>query len=231
MKLAKIFRVAGATLCLLLLSVVAQAQSNSGAQSGDFSKANQLLFFENHLENLQSPTTLTYIFDKQSDFENDESFSDTIKINFVAAEGNRKNATIDYFTGDRKRFAPEFNAVIGNPILTVALQRDIYQMERLLNNGTTWRHFQKRLKIAFEESAEVVETEVPYDGKQVAAQDIVVQPFLTDPMSKRFPALKDKMYVFTLSDEVPGSVYRILAQVDKNTDGNSITESFTIAVP
>ncbi|MBX2869853.1 MAG: hypothetical protein KTR18_14335 [Acidiferrobacterales bacterium] len=190
-----------------------------------------MLFFDNHLKNLEPPTTLTYIFDKQSNFENDESFNDTVKVHFESSEGDRKNATIEYFTGDRKRFAPDFNAVIGNPILTVALQRDIYQMERMLNNGTSWRHFQKRLKIAFEESAEVVETDVKYNGRQVAALDIVVQPFLTDPMSKRFPAFKNKLYVFTLSEEVPGSVFRIFAQVDKNADGHSITESFTISEP
>ncbi len=216
-------------LVLLLPGVVWGQSSENSAES--FSETNQMLFFDDHLAAITAPTSLVYQYKRQSTFENDESFEDLIKVNIESLADDRKSGTVDYFTGERKRFAPEFNGVIGNPILTIALQRDIFQMERMLNNGTGWRHFQKRLKVAFEETAEIIETEIEYQGDQVPAKDIVIQPFLNDPLSKRFPVFKDKTYIFTMSEKVPGTIYRILAQVDKNVDGNSLTESYTFTAP
>ena len=54
---------------------------------------------------------------------------------------------------------------------------------------------------------------VRYRGKPVAAREFTIDPYLDDPNRPRFEQLATKRYVFTLSDAVPGGVYRIHALV------------------
>ncbi len=51
------------------------------------------------------------------------------------------------------------------------------------------------------------------EGKKVAAQQIVIQPYLDDPNGARFPQYIGKRYTFIMSDAVPGQVLLIRTEV------------------
>ena len=50
---------------------------------------------------------------------------------------------------------------------------------------------------------------VQLDGRTVDAVEITVRPYDQDPLQRRFAAYADKTYSFTLSPEVPGTVYEM----------------------
>ena len=51
-------------------------------------------------------------------------------------------------------------------------------------------------------------------GHTVAGEQITVHPYRDDPLRKRFQRLAEKAYTFTLSDQVPGGVYRMETVVE-----------------
>lgn len=225
---------------LMMLSGTTSAQSSAAADV--FSEANQVLFFLDHLRDVAPPAALSYTFEKESDFDEDDSFTDTLTVNIREGEAGTKKAVIDYFSGTRNRTVPEFTNVTGNPLLKLALQRDIYHMDRLLGGSVGWRHFQKMIKIAFEESAEINERQITYQDKNFRARDIVIRPFLSDPLARRFPVFRNKVYTITLAEEIPGMIFMVASVVEADTDaampevtaegpvraGTRITERFVL---
>jgi hypothetical protein len=92
------------------------------------------------------------------------------------------------------------------------LERDIREMSRLTKGKANY--FRKRIRMAIAESAQIKEVSLPYRGKNVAAREISVAPYLDDPLRTRFEKLANKQYVFTLSDAVPGGVYAVRTRID-----------------
>jgi hypothetical protein len=196
---------------------VAETQEN-------FSKANQLLFFDDHLATIQKPITLQYRFEKKGSLE--KGFIDQIGlvVQKLNADGS-KRIKVNYFTGDRQRHIPEFGGTTGNPLLTVFLQRDTQEMARLTEGH--WRHFQKQIKLALENSAQITEIEVQIAGKPTPANKIVIYPYRDDSMKERFEEYADKQYVFTLIKNLPGTLYEIRTVVPTSKDSPLVEESLT----
>lgn len=181
----------------------------------DFSQANQLLFFENHLKSIQSPTTLHYRFEKSGSME--QGFTDEIRVRIQELQkSGGKKVAIDYFSGTRARYIPEFENATGNPLLVVFLQRDVREMSRL--TGGNWRHFQKMMKLALENSARVSSKTVEHDGKRLPAWEIMVTPYSDDKLLMQHKEFMEKYYRITLVDAVPGGIYSIHA-VTPSADG------------
>lgn len=190
-------------LLALAFSPLLLAQS-----AAEFSRANQLLFFADHLQTIQSPTTLHYRFEKRGTME--QGFIDEIRVRIQELhENGEKKVAIDYFSGDRERQVPEFDSATGNPLLVLFLQRDVREMARL--TGGNWRHFQKLMKLALENSAQVSAVEIERAGKQLPAWNILVQPYKDDKLLQEHQEFMGKYYLITLVDAVPGEIYRIRA--------------------
>ena len=50
-------------------------------------------------------------------------------------------------------------------------------------------------------------------GRDVAAREITVSPYLDDPLRARFEKFATKQYIFTLSDAVPGGVVALRTRI------------------
>jgi hypothetical protein len=48
-----------------------------------------------------------------------------------------------------------------------------------------------------------------FAGRTVSGTQISIHPFTDDPLKSRFEQLADKTYVFTMSPEIPGQLYRM----------------------
>ncbi len=197
--------------------VIAETQEN-------FSKANQLLFFNDHMSTVEKPATLHYRFEKKGSLE--EGFTDQIDLVILKlnADGS-KSIKVNYFSGDRQQHIPEMDRTTGNPLLTVFLQRDTREMARLTEGH--WRHFQKQIKLALENSAQVTEVEVKVAGKSMQASKIVIYPYRDDSMIERFGEYADKQYVFTLIKNLPGTLYEIRSIVPTAKESPLLEESLT----
>lgn len=174
----------------------------------EFSEAENRLWFEDHLKNIEQPMRLYYEFSKTGSYEDgfvDSVYLDILKVN----PDGTKNASLDFFSADRKQVVHPDNVtnIMGNPVLGIYMQGDVYEMNRLTEGH--WRHFQKMIKIALRETATVEEIDFEFNGKQYTGEKIHFAPYLEDPHRQDFLKFADKYYEFVFSDEIPGMLYSI----------------------
>lgn len=182
-----------------------------------FSEAENLLWLHEHLRNIDRPVRLYYAFNRSGSFE--EGFSDSVYLDIVKInQDGTRDAVLDFFTASRKQaISPEnVTNIKGNPVMGVYMQGDIYEMNRLTEGH--WRYFQKRIKIALRENAQVEKTEFDFNGKRCTGQKIVLMPYLNDPHKADFEKFANKRYEFILSDDVPGSLYQIRTVIPDGND-------------
>jgi hypothetical protein len=198
-------------ILMLFLGVLPAAGYPTEEES--FSRANTLLFLSDHLASVTTPARLLYDFRKTGTRE--DGFSDTVEVQFAEALAeDGKRVEVNFFTGERARPVPAMTVSEGNPIVMLFLQREVNELGRL--TGSSWRHFQKQIKLALENDAEVTPVTVTLEGEAIPATRIRIAPYLEDPQRRQFEAFAETRYEFTLSDEVPGFVYEIHAVTPGN---------------
>ena len=186
----------------------------------EFSQSEKLLWLSDHLANITKPAQLYYEFSKSGSLE--EGFDDSVYLSiYKLNDDGTKMARLDFFTGSRKQqIDPDnVNNIVGNPVLGIYMQGDVFEMDRL--TGGSWRHFQKRIKIALREIATVETIKINFSGKQIDAQKISFRPYLNDPYRSRFQNLAEKYYEVVLSPEIPGTIYQIKTVVMADNEEKS----------
>jgi len=200
---------------VLLLVLATIPGTGYPVEKETFSRANTELFLTDHLDKVNAPSRLLYDFRKTGVLE--EGFSDTVEIRFFAAPAeDTKRVEIVFFTGERSRMVPPMTVSDGNPVIMMFLQREVNEMDRL--TAGSWRHFQKMIKLALENEAEITEVKVPYGDRASPGLKIKITPYLEDPLRDKFERFAHRYYEFTLSSDVPGYVYQIRT-VDPGKDG------------
>lgn len=179
------------------------ATSAAGAQER-ISAAETLLFQTDHLKNVAPATTLSYAFRKTGSAE--AGFDDTVELR-VRAVGGAKRVSIDFFTGERKIACPEVTHAEGNPVLLCFLERDIREMQRL--TGGKSGYFRQAIRLALARSANVARTRLSVAGRELAAREVTITPYVDDALKDRIGKYASKTYVFTLSAAVPGGVHSV----------------------
>ena len=122
-------------------------------------------------------------------------------------------------TAERKQYVRPDNVtnIIGNPVLGIYMQGDMYEMDRF--TGGSWRHFMKQMKIAFREAEDPKDIEIEYAGEKYTAKKYTIQPFLKDTRRRQYEEFADKIYEFTFADEIPGQLYQIRTVVPPKEEG------------
>lgn len=195
----------------LVLSAPLHADNTSASPDANaFSPANTALFATNHMQQVKPEQTLVYAVQQTGSMV--PSIQDTVTLKLAAAQAGHTEAHLEFMTGENHRWTPPFADPTGNPVLTLFLQSDIHEMERI--NGGQWRHFQKYIKFALEK-ADFSATSFEYAGQHYQGKKISIQPYLDDPEKSKFinPAFIKKQYEFILADELPGGIYKITTEV------------------
>ena len=124
---------------------------------------------------------------------------------------------------------PPLDDARGNPVLLGFLEHDIAQMSRLTGGSATY--FRKRIRMALANGAQVVAQPITWQGRQVPAQVVRIQPYRDDPLHARYEKYAGKTYRFVLSDSVPGGVYQLAtALADGAQDDATLTLGADAAV-
>ncbi len=179
--------------------------ATSGASAQDrISEAETLLFQTDHLKNVAPATTLSYAFRKTGSAET--GFDDTVELR-VRAAGGAKRVSVAFFTGERKIAFPEVTLAEGNPVLLCFLERDIREMERL--TGGKSGYFRRAIRLALARSANVAGTRLSLAGRELAATQVTITPYVDDALRDRIGKYASKTYVFTLSTAVPGGIHTV----------------------
>ncbi len=187
--------------------------------------AAQLALFETpHLRNVDRAETLDYGFVR----EGPAAFTDKVAVHIrrVNADGT-KNLAFDYLTGDRQVRFPELDNFRGNPLLMLALERDVLEMKEHVGLSTSY--FRNKIREAFVTGAVIKDLTFDLAGTAVPAREITVRPFEGDKRLERIPSLQAKTYSFTLADAVPGTLaeIRIGTPADTAMDAPAMTQRIT----
>ena len=195
-----------------------------------FNPAEEKLWLSNHLVNINEPLSLYYEFNKSGSYE--EGFTDSVYLKILEInEDGTKNAALDFFTGERKQIVTEDNVtnIIGNPVLGIFMQGDVYEMGRLTEGH--WRYFHKRIKVALREVAKVEQTSFVFNEKEYSGEKVFFSPYIEDPHRRDFEQFAEKYYEVILSDEIPGSIYQIKTVIPARGDESAeplILETLTL---
>ena len=184
------------------------ALGDAGATSdpNELSPASRALFTVDHLASVKEPAVLVYEFEKKGSLE--EGFTDTVEagVTKVWPDGG-KDLSFHFLNGAHHVDFRNFENHVGNPIFMLFLERDVREMERLTHGKALY--FRNRIRNALAGSASLRPTTFDFNGKTVKGIEIRVEPFADDPLNERYPRFAKRAYVFVLSDEIPGGIYKV----------------------
>ncbi len=170
------------------------------------SEAEVLLWETDQLSNIGKAGTVRYEFERKGQL--DDGFTDSVELNITSVKDDgMKSAVVTFFTGDRNQDVAPNDNTNGNPVLGVYLQGDVYEMNRLTEGS--WRYFHKRIKFALADDAIIELVKISVDGKEVNAKKVTFKPYENDPKRKLFEEYADKVYEVTVSEDIPGMLYKI----------------------
>ena len=198
------------TTLLVALTSISYAQDN-------ISDVEKRVFMTDHLNNVAPPATLSYQFSKSGSLES--GFEGKVTLSLKAPKsGPGKDCHVDFLSGENQfKGVPEaIENATGNPVILAFLERDLTEMKRLTRGQPNY--YRKRLRIAMAQNAQAKPVTVKFSGKDIAASEIVLTPFEEDPARSRYEKYSNKSYTITLSDEVPGGVYKMHSRmIDRAT--------------
>ena len=171
----------------------------------EMSSANIALFIDEHLKTIKEPSRIYYKFQKESTRE--DNFAGNVVLNIVKVEDdNTKHITFRYLKGRNKvRFPPQIGAK-GNPVFMLFFERDSRDMQRLTGGNALFFRSRIRHTIA---ATEIKEIEIKYNNQKFPAKEISFQPFTKTELKNRVSRYKTKKFIITMSDNIPGFIYKI----------------------
>lgn len=201
-----------AVISLLLTSILARA-------GDDITEAEQRIFVDHHLSNVQPGAVLRYTFHQTGG--PDDSFDDrailTVKAASKGSPPDARAVNVDFLSGPHKLELPAFDSAEANPAVLYFLEMDVRDMHRAL--GGQEAYFRKRIRMALAGSARVSAVTIRFNGRDLQAKEISITPFVDDALKDRLKNYAGKRYVFTVSSEVPGAIYSIETAVPATGTG------------
>ena len=214
---------AGLAPIAALLGGLIVGASSAWADEPALSPAQALLYDRSYLSEFAEPGALRYQFTRST--ADGGGFEDQIRliIKDVQPDGSRLISN-QFFTGKRRRPYPDMDGFHGNPLVILFLQYDVWGMSRVLGGNPSY--FRNRIKQSLAGGAEVRDTVIRRDGQELAAKQVIIRPFAGDRMAEQLREFQNKLYEITVSDQIPGGIYRIRAMVPAVDDakGSMIEE-------
>ncbi|MCB1908620.1 MAG: hypothetical protein KDH15_14720 [Rhodocyclaceae bacterium] len=201
----------------------------SAATAGDFSDAERAVFVDEHLRGVDDPRRLRYDFVLREDAAAVIEDSVTLDVRTDAERGRVVSA--EFLHGERRLALPEVDHAAANPVVLFFLERDVREMRRRL--GGMENYFRKRIRLALAGDARIEPVSFEYGGRRLEGTQVAVSPYRDDPNRRRFRGMERKRYEFTLSELVPGGIFRLRTSVEPapGERGPRIEEVLTLSEP
>ncbi|MDB5396824.1 MAG: putative secreted protein [Rhodospirillales bacterium] len=215
-------RRSGALLATLAFSVLLFPVAARAAEA-PLSPAQMALFETPHLKNITHPETLVYRLERAGP----EPLTDTVNVNVekIHPDGT-KYVSFDFLTGPHHLFFPAVDDFSGNPLLMLFLEHDVLDMKS--QTGIAAAHFRDHIRAAFVDRAIISDATVTFGGKNVAARLVTLKPFVDDPRLTNLPSFRNKTYRFVLSEDVPGQIDMLAAEMPPDPGSGAPAWSETI---
>jgi hypothetical protein len=170
-----------------------------------------LLFDTPHLKAIDHPVSLEYSFHRNGPAAFDDQVVE--RIDEVHPDGT-KHVSVNFVIGEHHQFFPAVDDFHGNPLLMFFLEHDVQEMRAQF--GVAAAYFRNQIRTAFIDRATIEDVPIAIDGRTVPARRITLRPFADDPRLANLPAVRNKTYVFVVTDSVPGMLEDL--RVDRPAD-------------
>lgn len=179
------------------------------------------IYGSNHLALLPDKAVLVYDYRYDGNLL-ERPLDDNVLLDFTRHSGDAAyDVGARLFPKTRKLEIGPLTATLANPILLIFLQRDATQMSD--GTGGSQHYFRNTIRKALQtpdaDSARPVT--ILLEGKELAAREITLRPFVNDPNRDRLRAFAGKTYRFVVSEAVPGGIYQVQAETPEE-DGSGI---------
>lgn len=197
-------------LVLALCLVGPSIDRAGGAEEGELSEAQMLLFRTPHLDGIDHPVTLDYEYRREE--EDGQGFVDTVAMNVTAiASDGGKDVNVKFLSGPREKSFGEFSGFRGNPVIMVFLEDDVQRMGEKFGGGSIY--MRNKIRYSFYDGATTEPVSFQLDGRRIDGTKVTVAPFVGDENRARLGAYERKVYEFVVSPDVPGEIYQIRSYV------------------
>lgn len=175
------------------------------------SPAEQALFTEAHFAQLKPPTQLRYRYERRVPAKTDAGFADNVTLHLMpTAAGGCCAVRGEFLSGARQLALPEVDEAVSNPVTMYFLEREVRELQRDTKGQAA--HFRRRIRLALAEAPPPRALTVRHEGRELAARELEIAPYLNDPMRPRFERQAQRRYRFVLAAGAPGVVFRIEAE-------------------
>ncbi|MBD22491.1 MAG: hypothetical protein CL572_02345 [Alphaproteobacteria bacterium] len=190
----------------------------------EMSSANIALFIDEHLKTINEPSRIYYKFTKESTRE--DSFRGNVVLNIVKIDDDKtKHITFRYLKGRNKvRFPPQIGAK-GNPVFMLFFERDARDMQRLTGGNALFFRSRIRHSIA---ATDVEDIQFKFNGENYPGKQISFQPFLKTELKNRVSRYKTKKFIVTISENIPGYIYKIETFIKDLDDPDDVVKESLI---
>ncbi len=179
----------------------------------EITKAENLLFLDNHLSKIKSSTQFDYNIASVGKLSKDPS--DVIKV-YLEFDKKIISANAELASGKNAPYLSIVKYPQNNPIILYFLERDILEMQRLTKGQPNY--FRKRIRTALAEGPRIKKVKRTFKGKNISALTFSIKPYATDPLRNspgraKYKKYSKKTYTFVLSKKVPGHLLEIITSI------------------
>jgi hypothetical protein len=198
------------TLFAMLLGLCAAAALAQGEAQP--SAAEKAIFVDEHFGKMKPPAQLRYRYENKVAANPAAGFDDTVTLRLLPTAAGRCCAVQGQFlSGARALALPDIDDATANPVTMYFLEREVRELQQQTKGQAA--HFRRRIRLALAEAGPPQPLTIRFQGRELAAREIVIAPFLADPNRARFERWAQRRYRFVLASDVPGQVWRIEAEL------------------
>ncbi len=204
-----------ATLACLALGCPAAAETVSEA-----------LFAEGVFDGVPDGQEMTYTHSRRGNQAQDfapVADGHIVVVPGLAADGSRSLSMTINEDGKTREVA-DFPASGGNPVLMVFLESAVRSMAAI--TGGSPHYIRNRIKDSLRQGGDLTDLQQDFLGGKVAAQEVTLQPFKSDPNRERMGEFADLSLRFVISDAVPG--HFVLLSADTPDAGSGYHETIAL---
>lgn len=205
-----------ALLAGLVLACPARAETGSA-----------MLFADGVFDVVPDGQSVTYSHVRKGDASPDFRPVADGRITVVTGRGadGTRSLSMTIQADDQRREIVDFPASAGNPVLMVFLESAVRSMAAI--TGGSPFYIRNRIKEALRQGGEEAALRQDFAGNTVAAQEVTLHPFKTDPNRERMGVFADLSLRFVVSEGAPGRFLLLSADTPEAASGYHETIALT----
>ncbi len=181
----------------------------------------KLIFETRHLDLVSKGLALTYQYEHEVSDEKllGKAYSDDIRVGILKVDHQgKRDVSMQIFFGERARNRWNETGLTLNPILVWFMNNSVNQFQAV-SGAAKFSYLKDRFSKAFlSKRAKVEKITATYDGKNVEAHKVTLQPYKGEPAVRKMEGFEKSTFVSVFSKAVPGYFLEMTANIESRME-------------